>query len=106
MAPRVHNSGHWTIEGAQTSQFEQHLRAVPGWPLGGADARGVSAMVNCIGRLPDPVAVLRVPGAHLHDYEKSPRTGRKIGHVTVVADDEPTQHERVALVRAIQRDDG
>ena len=106
MAPRVHNSGHWTIEGAQTSQFEQHLRAVLGWPLGGADARGVSAMINCIGRLPDPAAVLTVPGAHLHDYEKSPRSGRKVGHVTVVAEDETTLHERAALVRAIQRDDG
>ena len=54
----------------ETSQFEQHLRAVLGWPLGDAGARGVSAMVNCIGRLPDPAAVLTVPGAHLHDYEQ------------------------------------
>jgi len=88
MAPRVHNSGHWTIEGAATSQFENHLRAVVGWPLGDTAARGVSAMVNCIGALPDPAAVLSVPGAHLHRYGKAPRPGRKVGHVTVVADDD------------------
>ena len=58
MAPRVHNSGHWTIEGAETSQFENHLRAIPGLPLGMTDVRGVSAMVNLIGTLPDPGAVL------------------------------------------------
>jgi 5-(carboxyamino)imidazole ribonucleotide synthase len=106
MAPRVHNSGHWTIEGAHTSQFEQHVRAVLGWPLGRADARGCNAMVNCIGRLPDPSAVLAVPGAHLHDYAKAARPGRKVGHVTVVADDEETLAARVALVRALQSDDG
>ncbi len=87
LAPRVHNSGHWTIEGAVTSQFEQHLRAVLGWPLGDPAPRGVSAMVNLIGHLPDEAAVLAVPGAHLHLYGKAPRPGRKIGHVTVVADD-------------------
>jgi 5-(carboxyamino)imidazole ribonucleotide synthase len=86
MAPRVHNSGHWTIEGAATSQFENHLRAVAGLPLGDTGARGVSAMLNLIGALPDAASVLRVPGAHLHLYGKAPRPGRKIGHVTVVAD--------------------
>ncbi len=86
MAPRVHNSGHWTIEGAATSQFENHLRAVAGLPLGDTEARGVSAMLNLIGALPDAASVLRVPGAHLHLYGKAPRPGRKIGHVTVVAD--------------------
>jgi len=106
VAPRVHNSGHWTIEGAVTSQFEQHLRAVLGWPLGDASARGVAAMVNCVGALPDPADVLAVPGAHLHDYEKKPRRGRKVGHVTVVADDDDTLTERVARVRALQHDDG
>jgi 5-(carboxyamino)imidazole ribonucleotide synthase len=83
----VHNSGHWTIEGADTSQFENHLRAVLGLPLGSTKARGVSAMVNCIGGLPDAAAVLAIPGAHLHDYGKAPRHARKVGHVTVTAGD-------------------
>jgi len=85
LAPRVHNSGHWTIEGAQTSQFENHLRAILGWPLGSTEARGHSAMINCIGTMPDAVAVLRVEGATLHDYEKQPRAGRKLGHVTITS---------------------
>ena len=82
-APRVHNSGHWTIEGAETSQFENHLRAVAGLPLGSTEAAGFAAMVNCIGALPDAAAVLEVEGAHLHAYGKAPRPGRKVGHVTV-----------------------
>ena len=86
MAPRVHNSGHWTIEGAETSQFENHLRAVAGMPLGATDARGHSVMLNILGQAPDPAAVLAVPGAHLHLYDKSARPGRKLGHVTVRAD--------------------
>ena len=85
MAPRVHNSGHWTIEGAATSQFEQHLRAVCGWPLGSTEHRP-TAMVNLIGAPPDVEAVLAVPGAHLHLYGKAPRPARKIGHVTVPAE--------------------
>ncbi len=85
IAPRVHNSGHWTIEGAETSQFENHLRAVLGRPLGSTAARGESAMVNCIGELPDRDVVLAVPGAHFHDYGKAARPGRKLGHVTVTA---------------------
>jgi 5-(carboxyamino)imidazole ribonucleotide synthase len=84
MAPRVHNSGHWTIEGAATSQFENHLRAVLGWPLGDPTARGHAAMLNLLGRLPPRDSVLRIPGAHLHDYGKSPRKGRKVGHCTLV----------------------
>lgn len=98
MAPRVHNSGHWTIEGAATSQFENHLRAVVGLPLGGTEARGHAAMVNLIGRVPDPSALLAVPGAHLHLYGKAPRPGRKLGHVTVVADDAGVLEERLAEV--------
>jgi 5-(carboxyamino)imidazole ribonucleotide synthase len=86
MAPRVHNSGHWTIEGAETSQFENHLRAVTGLPLGSAEARGSSAMVNLIGAVPDTAALSDVPGAHLHLYGKEPRPGRKLGHVTIVAE--------------------
>jgi len=87
IAPRVHNSGHWTIEGAETSQFENHLRAILGRPLGSTAARGPSAMLNCIGEMPDRDAVLAVPGAHLHDYGKAPRPGRKLGHVTITAPD-------------------
>jgi 5-(carboxyamino)imidazole ribonucleotide synthase len=83
MAPRVHNSGHWTIEGSETSQFENHVRAVLGLPLGSTANRGCSAMVNLIGDLPDTAAVLRHPHAHLHLYGKEPRPGRKVGHITV-----------------------
>ena len=86
VAPRVHNSGHWTIEGAETSQFEQHLRAISGLPLGSVALRQPVAMVNLIGFLPDEVAVLGVPGAHLHVYGKAPRPARKVGHVTVPLD--------------------
>jgi 5-(carboxyamino)imidazole ribonucleotide synthase len=100
LAPRVHNSGHWTIEGAVTSQFENHLRAILGWPLGATDAVGVSAMVNCIGALPDPAAVVEVPGAHLHDYTKAPRPRRKVGHVTVTAPDTAELDRRLALLPA------
>ncbi|MEZ4552450.1 MAG: 5-(carboxyamino)imidazole ribonucleotide synthase [Dehalococcoidia bacterium] len=85
MAPRVHNSGHWTIEGAATSQFENHLRAVLGLPLGSTAAVGWSAMLNLIGALPDLDAVYRMPDAHVHLYGKSERPGRKLGHVTVRA---------------------
>ena len=84
MAPRVHNSGHWTIEGAVTSQFENHLRGILGLPLGPARARGFSAMINLIGTMPARVALLGAPGVHLHDYGKQPRPGRKLGHCTAV----------------------
>jgi 5-(carboxyamino)imidazole ribonucleotide synthase len=86
-APRVHNSGHWTIEGAVTSQFEQHVRAVCGLPLGDASPIGRSTMTNIIGELPDMRAVLAEPGAHLHLYGKEPRAGRKLGHITHVRRD-------------------
>ncbi|MEO6927142.1 MAG: 5-(carboxyamino)imidazole ribonucleotide synthase [Rhodanobacter sp.] len=85
MAPRVHNSGHWTIEGAHTSQFENHVRAVLGLPLGDTAARGVSAMLNWIGELPPPAAVLNTVDGHWHDYGKQSRPGRKVGHATVCA---------------------
>ena len=83
MAPRVHNSGHWTIEGAETSQFENHVRAICGMPLGDCTPIGCSAMFNLIGVHPDTRRVLAVPDAHLHLYGKSERPGRKLGHVTV-----------------------
>jgi 5-(carboxyamino)imidazole ribonucleotide synthase len=85
MAPRVHNSGHWSIEGAATSQFENHLRAVMGLPLGSAATLGVSAMLNLIGEVPEPSEVLTILDAHLHLYGKSLRPGRKVGHVTLGA---------------------
>ena len=87
MAPRVHNSGHWTVEGAVTSQFENHLRAILGLPLGDTSARGHSAMINLIGTMPARGELLRHAGVHLHDYAKEPRPGRKLGHLTVVEDD-------------------
>ncbi len=88
LAPRVHNSGHWTIEGAQTSQFENHLRAISGLPLGSTRAIGACAMLNLLGRLPATEQVLAVPGAHIHLYGKEPAAGRKLGHVTLRARDE------------------
>jgi phosphoribosylaminoimidazole carboxylase, PurK protein len=87
LAPRVHNSGHWTIEGAETSQFENHLRAVLGMPLGSTAMRGHACMLNWIGAMPDAGAVLGEPGGHWHDYGKEPRAGRKVGHATLRSDD-------------------
>ena len=85
MAPRVHNSGHFSIEGAETSQFENHVRAVLGLPLGVTSVVRPCAMLNLVGALPEPESVLRVPGAHLHFYGKVPHPGRKVGHITVTA---------------------
>jgi 5-(carboxyamino)imidazole ribonucleotide synthase len=93
LAPRVHNTGHWTIEGARTSQFENHLRAILGLPLGSTESRP-SLLVNLIGSVPRPEDVLSIPGAHLHVYGKEPRPGRKLGHVTLV---EPTADRVAAL---------
>jgi 5-(carboxyamino)imidazole ribonucleotide synthase len=101
LAPRVHNSGHWTIEGAETSQFENHVRAVLGLPLGATAARGASVMYNFVGELPARAAVLSVPGAHFHDYEKTPRPGRKVGHVTVTAPDPEELGRREARLQAV-----
>jgi len=101
LAPRVHNSGHWTMEGAATSQFENHLRAILGLPLGAVTTRGHSAMMNLIGELPDLNALLQIPGAHLHLYDKAPRPGRKLGHVTIVERNEETRNERLEQVAKI-----
>jgi 5-(carboxyamino)imidazole ribonucleotide synthase len=84
MAPRVHNSGHWTIEGARTSQFENHLRAILGLTLGDTQAIGHSAMVNFIGSMPAPATALQIEGVHFHSYGKEPRPLRKLGHCTLV----------------------
>lgn len=104
MAPRVHNSGHWTIEGAETSQFEQHVRAVCGFPLGPTTTVGYAAMVNLIGHAPDTARVAALPGAHLHLYGKAARAGRKLGHVTVRVDDPLVLEPLVLQVRALADD--
>ena len=99
-ACRVHNSGHWTLEGAATSQFENHVRAVAGLPLGSTRSTGPSAMVNLVGSPPDAPALLAVPGARLHDYGKSPAPGRKLGHVTLTADSREELEVRLASLAA------
>ncbi|HSD16092.1 MAG TPA: 5-(carboxyamino)imidazole ribonucleotide synthase [Thermomonas sp.] len=86
LAPRVHNSGHWTIEGSETSQFQNHLRAVLGLPLGDTRMLGVACMLNWIGEMPDAAPVLAEASGHWHDYGKRPRAGRKVGHATLRAD--------------------
>ena len=100
MAPRVHNSGHWTIEGAVISQFENHLRAVSDLPLGSTAPIGVSAMINLIGEVPESSQVLAVPAAHLHLYGKEPRPTRKVGHVTLRA---PSFDQLTARFSALPR---
>ncbi|GAC1460868.1 MAG: 5-(carboxyamino)imidazole ribonucleotide synthase [Steroidobacteraceae bacterium] len=100
LAPRVLNSGHWSIEGALTSEFENHLRAIAGLPLGRTDALGHAAMVNLIGHMPPRGALLAQPGVHLHDYGKSARPGRKLGHCPLVA---PTARERDVRTRRLLR---
>lgn len=86
MAPRVHNSGHWSIEGAPCSQFQNHLRAVSGLPLGETEAHSPTCMINIIADKGDILAIMRYPYAHLHLYGKEERAGRKLGHVTIQAD--------------------
>lgn len=106
IAPRVHNSGHWTIDASATSQFENHVRAVLGLPLGDAGmvAPGVHAgMVNLIGSMPDAREVLRIAGAKLHDYAKEARAGRKLGHVNVLASSQVELMERIGQVRGLLR---
>jgi 5-(carboxyamino)imidazole ribonucleotide synthase len=87
LAPRVHNSGHLTIEGHVTSQFENHLRAIAGLPLGDCAPRGAALMLNFLGQMPARASWLARPGSHWHDYGKAPRVGRKVGHVTITAPD-------------------
>ena len=99
IAPRVHNSGHWTIQGARTSQFENHMRAVAGLPLGDAGAPEFAAMVNLIGGVPDTAEILAIPGASAQLYGKSPRPGRKVAHMNVVA---PTREELLARLERLE----
>jgi 5-(carboxyamino)imidazole ribonucleotide synthase len=98
MAPRVHNSGHWTIEGAETSQFENHVRAILGLPLGSTRLVGCPGMINAIGKLPPREALLAMPGVHLHAYGKDAAPGRKVGHVTVRAE---TRRELADKIEAL-----
>jgi 5-(carboxyamino)imidazole ribonucleotide synthase len=106
IAPRVHNTGHWTIEGAVTSQFENHLRAILGLPLGDTRALGHCAMVNLIGTMPAPALRTRLlgeSGLFLHDYGKSARPGRKLGHCTLVATSAAARDLRTAkLVKVLE----
>jgi 5-(carboxyamino)imidazole ribonucleotide synthase len=96
-APRVHNTGHWTIDGAETSQFENHLRAILGLPLGATAARASCVMVNLIGSVPPLPELLSLSGARIHLYGKEPRPGRKLGHVTLVDPGEATVERLVEL---------
>jgi 5-(carboxyamino)imidazole ribonucleotide synthase len=101
IAPRVHNSGHWTIEGAETSQFENHLRGILGLPLGDTRARGTALMRNLIGRMPPKERLLSIDGLHLHDYCKAPRPLRKIGHCTLLTPDRETALERLGEIESV-----
>lgn len=100
-APRVHNSGHWTIEGARTSQFENHLRAILDMPLGDVSPVGHAAMLNLIGRIPAQAELLDSDNAFLHDYGKKPRPGRKLGHITIVACDAEGRERAVTRLSEI-----
>lgn len=101
IAPRVHNSGHWTIEGCPTSQFENHIRAIAGLPLGETRQTQAVAMYNLIGQLPDLQAVLAIPGCHWHSYGKAPRAGRKLGHITITAATEQILEQRCAQLEPL-----
>jgi 5-(carboxyamino)imidazole ribonucleotide synthase len=101
MAPRVHNSGHWSIEGAITSQFENQVRAVCDAPLGSTNPLGVCAMVNLVETLPDETSILKIEGAHLHLYDKAPRPKRKLGHITLVEKDVESLHEKLNEIRKL-----
>jgi len=101
MAPRVHNSGHWTIDGAVTSQFENHLRAIAGLPLGSTAARGHAAMVNLVGEAPSVSQLAADPELRIHLYGKAPRPGRKLGHVTMVAPSADAARARLREIEAL-----
>lgn len=105
IAPRVHNSGHWTIEGAECSQFENHLRAVTGLPLGSTAKLGESAMLNFIGEVPPVAKVIAVEDCHLHHYGKAFKAGRKVGHATLRCPDRATLDRQITAVESlIERD--
>jgi 5-(carboxyamino)imidazole ribonucleotide synthase len=100
-APRVHNSGHWTIDGSTCSQFENHLRAIAELPLGSTDMRAPSLMFNWIGEMPTQAMAMAIPGLHWHDYGKAPRPGRKIGHATLTAESGDTLRDRAVTLAAV-----
>lgn len=97
-APRVHNTGHWSLDGAVCSQFENHLRAVCGLPLGDTSMLTPSTMFNIIGDYPDLTAVLKLPGVHYHHYQKQPRPNRKTGHITVCGHDDEAMRDTITRV--------
>jgi len=101
IAPRVHNSGHWTIEGAECSQFENHLRAVTGLPLGSTAKLGESAMLNFIGEVPPVAKVIAVEDCHLHHYGKAFKVGRKVGHATLRCPDRATLDRQITAVESL-----
>ncbi len=101
IAPRVHNSGHWTIEGAEVSQFENHLRAMAGLPLGSTALRGPCAMFNFIGDAPGNEQIAAIPGVHVHHYGKTPKPQRKVGHATVTAQSEADLNERCERLKRL-----
>ena len=101
LAPRVHNSGHWSIEGALCCQFANHVRAVLGLPLGATDVLLPTGSVNLLGEPPELADLLAVPGAVVHLYGKEPRPGRKVGHVTVRGADLDEVLLRLEAVRAL-----
>ncbi|OYW96467.1 MAG: hypothetical protein B7Z23_00730 [Pseudomonadales bacterium 32-61-5] len=105
IAPRVHNSGHWTIEGAECSQFENHLRAITGLPLGSTAKLGESAMLNFIGEVPPVAKVIAVEDCHLHHYGKAFKVGRKVGHATLRCPDRATLDRQITAVESlVERD--
>ncbi|MCQ4325028.1 5-(carboxyamino)imidazole ribonucleotide synthase [Stutzerimonas stutzeri] len=101
IAPRVHNSGHWTIEGAECSQFENHLRAVAGLPLGSTAKLGESAMLNFIGEVPEVARVVAIEDCHLHHYGKAFKAGRKVGHATLRCPDRATLDRQITAVETL-----
>lgn len=100
-APRVHNSGHWTMEGSATSQFANHIRAISGLPLGSSSSHPFTAMVNCIGAMPTNSDILKLDGSYLHDYGKQPREGRKVGHINLLANDSQQLQQQIESVLAL-----
>ncbi len=104
IAPRVHNSGHWTIEGSECSQFENHLRAIAGLPLGFTATLGEAAMLNFIGEVPDASQVTAIAQCHLHHYGKAFKAGRKVGHATLRCENMATLKARIAEVEALIKD--
>ena len=99
-APRVHNSGHWTIEGAKTSQFENHLRAILNMKLGDTSEKGFVGMENLIGTIPSDIKQLK-EDFFLHDYGKTERPGRKLGHISVIGENKEEREEKLRVIQKI-----